>query len=441
MSFWQNIWQRIKNTNKAVSTAPNTAPVTDVQKWNNVSEFNPLAIVNAKLSSIACDEATIDILSNYEYTKPLKQLAQQLQNKCYDICNIMNGVGGCFVTMATDMNGLPYHRILQPNDVSVYSIECDKITECALIIDREIIDHVEYRLIRHHHLDSDGTLYIYYYTANKQGDYIYWDKWEHAKDSGVMYLNANTVGVAYIKSPQDSRGLSPIFGVPLNFGCHEVEEQIKQDRQALADEMKKMSAKLFVDKSISRLEKSPSGMQVNGLPEDVFLIQKRAGVDGSLIDEFAPQTRFNDYLKKLSQSYADYENQIGLNHGFLTEAEYTSRATATEIKIANIKTISFVKKIQTALEVGFEDVMRIDSILLNIPLDSWELHCDWSEPFENSDEQYERISHAVDRGILEPQIELQWLMPNLTADERNAMLERIKQSKQTENTVTVQTAE
>ena len=425
MGFWSNFWGFVKK--KLDQYDEEKKIVVKVQDWEDVREYNPLAIANTKLTSLVCDEATVELQTDSTLVEPLKPLADNLEAKRYEICAMMNGKGGAFVTLATGEDDEPYHRIIAPADVSVYRMVADKMYEVAMVIDKKIVKHREYRLIRHHILDENGTLYVYYYTTDKSGNEEYLAEWEHYKNDNVMYMNAFNIGVAYFRSPQDSRGLSQ-WGVPLNFGCEEVENQIKVARKDLDEEMHLMKAKLFADKSITLARKDELGYE---LPEGVYTIQKRMGVDGSLIDEFAPSTRYNDYKQKLTDALQDWENQVGLDRGFLTEQEHTAGATATEIRTANTKTRSFVKKIQSAMFDGIKATLEADAVFLNIPLDLYEVTVDFFDAFQDEQELYNRIVSAVDRGVLEKEDELRWLYPNMTDEEIADKLARISAQAQT----------
>ena len=427
MEFWSNFWGFIKK--KIDQYDEEKKLVVKVQDWENITEYNPLAITNTKLTSLVCDEATVELQTDSTLVQPLKPLADNLETKRYEICAMMNGKGGCFVTMATGEDDEPYHRIIAPADVSVYRMVADKIYEIAMVIDKKIVKHREYHLIRHHILDENGTLYVYYYTTDKNGNEEYLAEWEHYKNDNVMYMNAFNIGVAYFRSPQDSRGLSQ-WGVPLNFGCEEVENQIKVARNNLDEEMHLMKTKLFADETVARKIGTKDGERFD-LPEGIYTIRKKAGVDGTLIDSFAPSTRYNDYKQKLIDAKADWEDMVGLDRGFLTEAEHTAGATATEIKTANTKTRSFVKKIQSAMFEGIKATLEADAVFLNIPLDLYTVYIDWYDAFEDSDKQYERIVSAVDRGILEKADELKWLYPNMTDEEIADKIARISAQAQT----------
>ena len=427
MGFWSNFGGFVKK--KIDQYDEEKKIVVKVQDWEDVREYNPLAIANTKLTSLVCDEATVELQTDSTLVDPLIPLADDLEAKRYEICAMMNGKGGCFVTMATGEDDEPYHRIIAPADVSVYRMVANKMDEVAMVIDKKIAKHREYRLVRHHILDENGTLYVYYYTTDKSGNEEYLAEWEHYKNDNVMYMNAFNIGVAYFRSPQDSRGLSQ-WGVPLNFGCEEVEQSIKTARKNLDEEMHLMKTKLFADETISRKISTKDGERFD-LPEGIYTIRKKAGVDGTLIDSFAPSTRYNDYKQKLIDAKADWEDMVGLDRGFLTEAEHTAGATATEIRTANTKTRSFVKKIQSAMFDGIKATLEADAVFLNIPLDLWTVTVDFFDSFADEEAQYQRIANAVDRGILEKEDELKWLYPNMTDEEIADKLERISATQAT----------
>ena len=423
MGFWNNFWGFVKR--KIDEYDEEKSLDLKIQKWEDVQHYSPLAIANTKLTSLVCDEATVELQTDSKLVEPLTPLADDLEAKRYEICSMVNGKGGAFVTMATGEDDEPYHRIISPDDVSVYQMSANKMYEVAMVIDKKIVKHREYRLIRHHILDENGTLYVYYYTTDKSGNEEYLAEWEHYKNDNVAYYNANNIGVAYYKSPQDSRGLSQTWGVPLNFGCEEVEAEIQKDREALSGEMKKADMKLFVDRSITKMEHTEHGERY-GLPEDVYIINKKAGVDGTLIDEFAPSTRYADYKAKLEDSKGDWEDMVGLDRGFLTEAEHTSNATATEVKTANVKTRSMVKKIQSAMFDGIKATLEADAVFLNIPLDLYSLKIDWFDAFQNEQELHDRISSDIQNGYEEIDEMIRFNHPNLSPEEIAEKIARIQ---------------
>lgn len=426
MGFWSNVWRWVKKNLDEYDEEKKIQ--VKIQQWEDIREYNPLSIANTKLTSLVCDEATVELQTDSTLVQPLIPLAENLEAKRYEICSTMCGKGGVFVTMATGEDDEPYHRIIAPADVSVYRMVADKMYEVAMVIDKKIVKHREYRLIRHHILDENGTLYVYYYTTDKSGNEEYLAEWEHYKNDNVMYIGANNIGVAYFRSPQDSRGLSQ-WGVPLNFGCEEVEAKLKKARKDLDEEMELMKAKLFADESIVRKITAKEGERFD-LPEGIYTIRKKAGVDGTLVDAFANATRYNDYKQNVIDKERDWEDMVGLDPGFLTEVDPTNNATATQIKSSNVKTKSFVKRLQSAMFDGIKATLEADAVFLNIPLDLYTVMIDWYDVFVDEEGQYQRIANAVDRGVLEKEDELRWLYPNMTDEEIADKLARLETQSQ-----------
>ena len=425
MGFWSNFWGFVKK--KIDQYDEEKKLVVKVQDWEDVREYNPLAIANTKLTSLVCDEATVELQTDSTLVQPLIPLAENLEAKRYEICSMMLGKGGVFVTMATGEDDEPYHRIIAPKDVSVPDdkVVADKIYEIAMVINEKTVKHKKYKLIRHHILDKEGTLWLFYYTTDKNGNEEYLAEWEHYKNDNVKYLNAFNIGVAYFRAPQDSRGLSQ-WGVPLNFGCEEAENQIKVARNNLDEEMHLMKTKLFADETVARKIGTKDGERFD-LPEGIYTIRKKAGVDGTLIDSFAPSTRYNDYKQKLIDAKADWEDMVGLDRGFLTEAEHTAGATATEIRTANTKTRSFVKKIQSAMFDGIKATLEADAVFLNIPLDLYTVVVDFFDSFADETEQWNRLLQGRENGVVEDEDLITWLFPTLSEQEKADKIARISE--------------
>ena len=433
MAFnWKTFWNNLKGLGSDDAQEQNTNN-RKIKQWDDVNTYNPLDVVVKKLGTLVNDEATFELESDSSLVEPLRALCKDIESKRYEICGIMLGKGGCFVTMATNEDSERYHRVLSQEDVSVYSISAGKIYEIAMVIDRKTIKRKVYTLIRHHYLDNQGTLYIYYYVLDSSNREAYVEEWEHYKNDNTAFYNANHIGVAYFKSPQDSNGLESFFGVPLNFACKEEEEKLIDAKRQRQDEMSNAEMILFVDDSITVMSEDALGNRKYKLPEKIYTIRKQPGIDGKLIDVHAPQTRYSDYRENEIAAGHDYEDRMGLNAGFVTPPEYTAGATATEIRTANAKTISMMKKVQTAMHEGICETLIVDNILSLIPMDLWSLKIDWFDPFEDVTAQYERVLNAAENGYAEAEDVIRFLFPNLTQKEIEEKMERIKKSKESDS--------
>jgi hypothetical protein len=121
---------------------------------------------------------------------------------------------------------------------------------------------------------------------------------------------------------------------------------------------------------------------------------------------------------------------VGTDRGFLTPFESRTTATATEIRRANAATIALIDKIHTAIKNGVIMTLQADAVFLNVSGDLYTVKFDFYDAFEDADAQYQRLASAVDRGVAEKEDELQWLFPNLTAEEREEKIARLEAQKQ-----------
>ena len=213
--------------------------------------------------------------------------------------------------------------------------------------------------------------------------------------------------------------------MPLNFGCKEIEEKIFNDLEMIEREFKNGESKIFADPLIMKKGKDKTGNDAWQMPEYIFPIDTRGGQSSANIDIFSPAIRYSEYQAKLIDDMKQYEQQVGTDRGFLTPLE-TGAATATEIRRANASTIALIDKIHTAIKNGVEMTIKADAVYLNIASDLYSFKFDFYDAFEDADAQYKRIANAVDRGVAEAEDELMWLFPNLTAEEREEKIARIK---------------
>jgi A118 family predicted phage portal protein len=224
--------------------------------------------------------------------------------------------------------------------------------------------------------------------------------------------------------------MSVVYGVPLNFGCEEIEKKIFNDLAMIDKEFENGESKIFADPLILRKGKDKVGEDAWQIPENVFPIDTRGGTSSASIDIFSPTIRYSEYQSKLVDDMKQYEQQVGTDRGFLTPFENGNATTATEIRRANASTIALIDKVHTAIKTGVIMTLKADAVFLNIADDLYSVKFDFFDAFEDSDAQYQRLANAVDRGTAEKSDEMQWLFPNLTEEEREEKLARIKEENQ-----------
>lgn len=426
-TFWSNFWYALKSAyNKAFKEIPKER----TQEYRDTKRINFLAIFTSKLNNLANTEATFEVESDSTQADRLKELCKDLEAKRFDYTAEMLAQGDCWVFPAHNSAGVLYHRYVTQDKVRVLNMDGEQIADLIGIIDEYVDENNKvYFLNRRHTLNGD-TLTIDTYITDEKNERTTLAEWAEL-ESTYQLQGVDFIGVGRFKSPTSSRGKSYVYGVPLNFGCEEIEEKIFADLQLIEEEFANAKSKIFADPLILRKGKDKVGSDSWQIPENVFPIDTRGGQTGANIDIFSPTIRYSEYRSKLLDDMAQYEQQVGTDKGFLTPFESVTATTATEIRRANASTIALIDKIHTAIKKGVQEVLKADAIFLNVADDLYTVAFDFYDVFANEAEQYQRIASAVDRGIAEKADELRWLFPSLTADEIDEKLARIAEEKAT----------
>ena len=418
--FWNCFWQALQEA-RAVNKTYKTAPNDNTQNWQDTKNINFLAIFVSKLNNLVNIESTYEFQTDSAVAEPLDELCTDLETKRFEICEGMLGTGDMWVFPAHTAGGKLFHRYLTQDNVRVIDTDGDSITDLIGVIDTYIDKNNRiYFLNRRHTLMPNGTLHIETYTTDERYKPVSLEQWKEL-ESVYELVGANHIGVGRFKSPASSRGKSPIYGVPLNYGCKWIEGKIFDDLALIAKEFKNAESKVFADplilrkkKNIKKAEGEPDGWDI---PENIFPIDTRGGTASASIDIFSPAIRYSQYRDKLIDDMQRYEQQVGTDRGFLTPFEEGKATTATEIRRANSSTIALIDRIHSAQKNGVEMTLAADAVFLNISPDLYSVTFDFFDAFEDTDKQYERIANAVDRGTAEKSDEMQWLFPNLTQEE------------------------
>lgn len=419
-AFWRTFWTSFKD---AYNTAFKEPVIQLAQEWRDVKGLNLLAVCVNKLVNLALTEATFELMTDSTQAEPLVDLCADLEAKAYTVAEEMLGNGDYWVFPSTDASGRLYHSYLSQQQVRVLNMSGDRITEACGIIDWYVDSKTgkTFYLLRRHILDEKGTLTITYTCEDAAGKPAELEQWAYITGETVQYINANHIGFGRFKSPVSSRGLSPVYGVPLNFGCAELEEQIAQDFALESEEVRNATSKIFTDpRNLIKDEKGRYQMTDN-----IFAVQQRAGTAGSMIDVYSPPVRFADFNAKTREDLRKYEQQMGIDRGFLTETDVGTAVTATEIRRANASTISMLERIHNAMAEGAKETLEADAVFLNVGADLYNLKVEWYDPFDDPATQWQRLLDGHNAGAVEVSDLTSWLFPELTEKEIAEKLERI----------------
>lgn len=419
-NFWRVFWESIKN---AYTETYKKQEKTNVQDFDDIVKRNYAAQMANALSNLVNTEATFQLLSDSEIAEPLQKLKTDLENRRYEITMQMLGNGGYFGFPEISETGEVNHTFVPQKDVLIVKTIGNIIYDIYGIINTVTLKNGKiYKLVRHHRVDTQtGDLIIDYDIRDGDGNRTAYEPWQEYTEQQLIYPKANHIGISYYKSPVDSRGLSPIYGVPINFSCAEVEKDIVEFEKRYKTEFKNADSKVFADPRV--LVEDSETKQYN-IPENIFPMRTMAGA-GTGLSIYNPNIRQTEYAAILEKLYVDYEKTVGTNRGVLSDFEYSANATKDEVRRANADTIALLEKIRNALHIGNEEMLKADSLYLGIPFDYWTYKSEWYDPFENPDTQWQRLTDAFNNKSAERSDLVKWLFPTLNDDEVAEKMARI----------------
>ena len=245
-------------------------------------------------------------------------------------------------------------------------------------------------------------------------------QWANIED--ISITNVDRMPFMYIKSPIDSRKELEDYGVPITFGCDKQIERIMKDLEQIDREYSLKEA--FVGADITMF-KGDDALPTNGLYKKI-----NAGED-DFWEVFDPAFRDTSLYNKLMNDFAILEKQVGTSKGILTEVQ-TSNATATEIKKMLKETFDIVDDIRDSLEDGLNDFLYACDVLANYfnlsPPGDYELVIDWSyDLLEDPTASFNQLIQGVSKGVIKKAELRQFIKPNETLDEAQAVVDEIKQ--------------
>lgn len=183
------------------------------------------------------------------------------------------------------------------------------------------------------------------------------------------------------------------------------------------------SVKIFADRNLF-----DKGMKLT----DLYVKLKgdaKLGSGGG-IDVFDPAFRDTSLYNHLDRLFAQLEHEIGTSRGILTDLT-TQGATATEIRRSMFQTFALCTDIQTEFAGYFYDLMYGVNVLCNFygttPPGEYKINYDWSYSLlEDSAETNRQLAEGLSRGVIRKAEYRQFLKPEETLEEAQAVIDEIK---------------
>lgn len=452
-NFWVALLSKINDKiNQWLNAPKSKLPTMDAGDDTVVNFF---AMVVKKVLNRALMGAEFDVISDSTQAEPLKELCEDLNRNAYKITANMiagnenisgNSVAECWAVpsfIKVQGENKLVHSYIDGSRVLITGIRDDgEISECYMVLNVVKRNDKNYLLYRKHILSDEGDLSISFFVADDNANIVEVDipEWndliygfdgngeKQAKET--IYKGVNHIGFGRYKSPVIALNNDTEYGVPLNYGCGEIERQLADDVLNITHEMKASKKMLFPDWSIVKEDTRGNAVSLGyAVDEYIYPIKKKAGVDGSLIDEYCPAIRYSDYAQKLEDDLCKYQAQMGVRD-LITHTENTSGATATEIKSKNADNMALEHSIRKSLQQGNIMTLEADSIYLNIPRDVWEYDEDFKDIYEDEQQTLNNWLTLLDRGVAEQSDIAKYWFDTLSDEEIAEKIERINESKQ-----------
>lgn len=452
-NFWVALLSKINNKiNQCLNAPKSKLPTMDAGDDTVVNFF---AMVVKKVLNRALMGAEFDVISDSTQAEPLKELCEDLNRNAYKItANMIAGnenisghsVAECWAVpsfIKVQGENKLVHSYIDGSRVLITGIRDDgEISECYMVLNAVKRKDKVYFLYRKHMLSDEGDLSISFFVADDNANMVEADipEWDdliygfaengEKQQKETVYKGVNHIGFGRYKSPVVPLNNDTVYGVPLNYGCGEIERQLENDVEQIELEMKASKKMLFPDWSIVKEDTRGNAVSLGyAVDEYIYPIKKKAGVDGSLIDEYCPTIRYSDYAQKLEDDLCKYQAQMGVRD-LITHTENTSGATATEIKSKNADNMALEQSIRKALRKGNEETMKADSIYLNIPFDLWQYDEDYQDIYTDDTQKLNEIITVMQNGGAEVDDLVKFYFPTLSDEERAEKIARINESKQ-----------
>lgn len=434
-NFWVALLEKVNQKINQWLNVPKGRPTMDAGDDTKVNFF---AMVVKKVMNRALMGAQYSVTTDSKQAEPLIELCENLSENIYKIT--ANMIGGaerseCWVVPSFIKVGGENKLVHSYADGSRICITATKedgqIAECYIILETVKRNEKIYFLCRKHTLNDNGDLEISYFVADEQASEVTADipEWDTFVNQVVTYRGANIIGIGRYKSPVVPLNNYSVYGVPLNFGCAEIERQIQAAVENIEQEMRASKKMLFPDWSIVKQDGDEKNQGIgNGIDGYIFPIRKKSGVDGSLIDEYCPNVRYSEYSARLNDLLVEYQAQMGVRD-LVTQTD-GSTATATEVKAKNADNMALEQAIRRELCKGNIMTLEADALYLGIPQGTWEYDEDYQDIYVDDAAKLNEIITVMNNGAAEVDDLVKYYFPTLSDEERAEKIERINASKQ-----------
>ncbi len=387
--------------------------------YENINDINFTVIFANKLANITISDSNIDVVGDNKRAELLQETLKRLKKKLKKIVARDLGTGGVLVVPYVNRNKI-YFNVITQNRFLINKMIGDDIVDCTIMAEHIVRNREHYYRWADYTLENNN-LYIRY-RSTLDGEPIEMTlipEWANIENMSVT--NVDKMPFMYIKSPIDNRKEMDKYGAPITYGCDKQIAKIIKDLEQIDREYSLKEAFVGAD---STMFKGDDALPTNGLYKKI-----NAGED-NFWEVFDPAFRDTSYYNKLMNDFALLEKAVGTDRGILTEPLSTYQ-NKDEARRANQNTFSIIDDVRDSLEEGLRDFLYACDVLANYfglgPQGEYELSTDWSYTIlEDSTQEFSQLCQGESRGVIRKAELRQYLKPNETLEEAQAVIDEIK---------------
>ena len=422
----KNIFLWILQNVFKINTQTTQKNVEDNQKYaveyERIDGINFNSIFSNKLANYVINDSNLNIQGDNKRVELLDKTAQSMWKKVKKIVSMSFGYGGT-ILVPYIKGGKIFYNVVPQSRVTIDETEGENITGATVLADEKVVEkgigNTKTYMRWTNYLVRNGNITITQRFSDERGNPIpVPDFWENIELEKTI-TNVDRVLFGYLKSPVNNRKIDDKYGVPITYGCDDTIKEIKDTMKQLLDEYKLKRPFVGAD---STMFNGKDALPLNGL------FKKIDSGEDSFFEVFDPQ--FRDYTIRLQELFRRLEHEIGTSAGILSEVQ-TQNATATEIRRAMYDTFTIVDDMRSNVEKAIEDFIYSANVLANAynltPQGEYELGFDWDYSLlEDSQETFNQLMSANNKGIISDIEVRQWLKPDETLEESEKAIEEIR---------------
>lgn len=331
------------------------------KEYRDIDSINFPAIFADRITSLALDDATIDVTGGNPRAQEIDRILQGERRHEKKWMRQALGIGAVLLVPYA-VNGeihidvIPQDRVL----ITEHSgCNLRRLSFLADVIDRQ---GRQYARWSEYSLEDDRCIIRNKATLNGNEIALSAVKaWEDIPPE-IVIGGCDRLLLGYFRCPTDNKSPDILTGVPLTYGCDSTIEEIEECMQQMVTEFKAKVAWVGMSKQVAPSDEILAKQNHYVLFKDGG---KLGSNTGSLFEVFSPEIRESAYAARLLSLFQRLEKQVGTSSGILSPTDATTMATATQVRRAMHDTDVLVGDCRDAYAYAMDDVVYAINALMD----------------------------------------------------------------------------